>query len=83
MITTMTRKRCKKLIEELIEKTAEDMKQKVDRVFMSGAVNLDSFEEDYRLPKIILYALLQDECYRWKPARRKDVAYANNINQCI
>ena len=80
----MTEKSCKKLTDEMIDKVAEEMKQKVSRAIASGAVNLDAYDdESYRLPRIILTALLKEASYRWKPTQKADVRSANNLYVCM
>ena len=42
-------------------------KNNLERVFLSGAVELSSYEDDYVLPKTILLALLQEELTQQAP----------------
>lgn len=80
----MTEELCKRLTDEMIDKVADEMKQKVARAITSGAVNLSGYEDDsYRLPRIILTALLKEVSYRWKPVHKADVRRANNLYICM
>ena len=80
----MTENNCKKLTDEMIDKVADEMKKKVSRAIASGAVNLNAFDDDsYRLPRIILTALLKEVSYRWKPTQKSDVRSANNLYVCM
>ena len=80
----MTEELCKKLTDEMIDKVADEMKQKVARAIASGAVNLNAYDDDsYRLPRIILTALLKEVSYRWKPTHKADVRSANNLYVCM
>lgn len=45
---------------ELIDDTSATMKLKVKKVLDSGAIDIDSADDNYVLPKIILRALLKD-----------------------
>jgi hypothetical protein len=58
---------CRKRVLELIEYSAERMRNNLERVFLSGAVELSSYEDNYILPKTILLALLKEELTQQTP----------------
>lgn len=56
----MDRKVLESRVLELIDDTSATMKHKVKKVLDSGAIDIDSADDNYVLPKIILRALLKD-----------------------
>lgn len=47
-------------VQELIEDTCTLMKNKIDIVISSGAIDVEAAEDNYLLPKLVLKALLKD-----------------------
>lgn len=84
----MTKKEARKKTRELIRRSTERMRKNLERVFLSGAVNLPSYEDNYVLPTAIMLALLKEEMTefsptnysQYKPQIEKD---AKNIYVCI
>lgn len=56
----MDRENLESRVLELIDYTSATMKLKVKKVLDSGAIDIDSADDNYVLPKIILRALLKD-----------------------
>lgn len=56
----MNREDLESRVLELIDYTSATMKLKVKKVLDSGAIDIDSADDNYVLPKIILRALLKD-----------------------
>lgn len=84
----MTKKEARKKTHELIRRSAERMRKNVERVFMSGAVNLPSYEDNYVLPTAIMLALLKEEMTNFKPTHfsqyKKQIEKdAKNIYICM
>lgn len=84
----MTQNQCRKKTRELIRRSADRMRKNIEKVFLSGAVNLSSYENNYVLPTAIMLALLEDEMRNFQPTNfsqykkqiKKD---AKNIYACI
>ena len=57
----MTKRQARKMTRPLIISSAKEMREQLERVFLSGAVNIGSYEDNWLLPKIILTALLRDQ----------------------
>lgn len=84
----MTKKEARKKTRELIRRSADRMRKNIEKVFLSGAVNLPSYEDNYVLPTAIMLALLEDETRQFEPSQfsqykkqiKKD---AKNIYACI
>ena len=84
----MTKNQARKKTRELIRRSADRMRRNVEKVFLSGAVNLPSYEDNYVLPTAIMLALLEEEMRNFQPTNfsqykkqiKKD---AKNIYACI
>ena len=63
----MTKNQARKKTRELIRRSADRMRKNIERVFLSGAVNLPSYEDDYALPTAIMLALLKEEMTEFAP----------------
>ena len=57
----MTKNQARKKTRELIRRSTERMRKNLEKVFLSGAVNLPSYEDNYVLPTAIMLALLEEE----------------------
>lgn len=84
----MTKNQARKKTRELIRRSTDRMRKNIERVFMSGAVNLPSYEDNYQLPTAIMLALLKEEMRQFKPsdfsAYKKPIEKdAKNIYVCI
>lgn len=75
----ITKERVKTLITDMIEYTMHKdgyWDRKLDSLFNSGALDLEKYDDDYELPKIILCAMLKEMSYQYAPnsdAGRKEV----------
>ena len=63
----MTKNQARKKTRELIRRSTERMRKNLERVFLSGAVNLPSYEDNYVLPTAIMLALLEEETRQFQP----------------
>ncbi len=84
----MTKKQARKKTRELIRRSTDRMRKNIERVFMSGAVNLPSYEDNYVLPTAIMLALLKEELENFKPTQfsqyKKQIEKdSRNIYICI
>ena len=65
----MTREEKKKAVErktkELISQSAQYMRRNLKRVLRYRVFDIDSYEDDYILPRIILQALLKEESFNY------------------
>lgn len=64
----MTKKEARKKTRELIRRSADRMRKNIEKVFLSGAVNLPSYEDNYVLPTAIMLALLKEEMRVFQPS---------------
>ena len=77
----MTKNQARKKTRELIRNYSELMREKLERALTCGALNLDSYEDNYKLPRIILSALLEDAKERnYNYLSIKDKKESKNLN---
>lgn len=58
--------------DELILRHAVKLREVCKRLVDSGALNLEEYEDNYRLPKIVLSAALRDTAADWRAPRLAD-----------
>ena len=66
---TNNREMIAKLVKDMLNESHETMLKKIDKVLISGAVDVDEWDEAYNpmiLPKCILIAILQDEATQYE-----------------
>ena len=63
----MTRKELRKKFNELIKENNKMMKEKLEKLLKSGAIDMDPWEDDYVLPKMIMCAMAKEMHHQWKP----------------
>ena len=59
----ITKRQLKAKTKELIKNSTKH----IDKAIASGAIDLNSYEDNYILPKILLCALLKEEMHQYKP----------------
>ena len=84
----MTKNQARKKTRELIRRSTERMRKNLEKVFLSGAVNLPSYEDNYVLPTAIMLDLLKEEMTEFQPSQfsryKKQIEKdAKNIYACI
>lgn len=66
----MTRKQKEKDIEkkvnEFIRESTKHMRENIKRAMNSGALDIDSHDESYIIPRTIFLALLKEEAFQYK-----------------
>ena len=71
-------------IDELTDKTASDMRAKARKWLKDvGDTNLSDWENDYRLPKIVMTALCRKAAYQWSPLCKDDRKQVSTIEAQI
>ena len=63
----ITKRQLKTKTKELIKNSSKSMVENIDKAMASGAIDLNSYEDNYILPKILLCALLKEELHQYKP----------------
>ena len=57
--------------------------ERANKMILSGCVNMSDFENDFRLPKCFLRALMQELAWQYKPHTKEDIKTSDNIFRCI
>ena len=79
----MTDKQLKRAIvkrtRDMINESAKHMKKNIERAFNSGGINLEDYEDNNILPRIIMTALLKEEMSQYPPIHKEDKKVAENL----
>ena len=79
----MTEKQLKRAVakrtRDMINESARHMKKNIERAFNSGGINLEDYEDNNILPRIIMTALLKEEMSQYPPIRKEDKKTAENL----
>lgn len=75
----MTREDAKSKTLELAKDMFARVEGKIEKALNSGCVDLDAYQDDYALPKIIFNAIMMDLCDESKPLLKMWQKEANNI----
>ena len=69
MTTQEKKNKIKSLSEDMLKESFDDMIKKVEKALNSGAIDVDSWDENYNpmiLPRCIVTAILQDESTQYE-----------------
>jgi hypothetical protein len=66
---TMTREEFDLKLDSLLEDVdfKSEMKERINKVFSQGAVDLSSYEDNFRLPKAMLFCAIESFAWQYKP----------------
>lgn len=70
-------------IEEMLENDKADALSRAEKALTSGALDLDSYEDNYLLPKIILSAIYSELAYQRRPHSKCDQETIDNLKLCV
>lgn len=79
----MKRRQFFKRYREVLNQINYALIEKAKKALDSGCIDLEHAEDNYRLPKNVLCAVLRDAANEIKPIRRADVREINNIYKHI
>lgn len=79
----MTKKQLQKKTRELIRESAANMRKNIEKAINSGAVDLDAYEDNYELPRIVLGALLRNESFQYKMHTDDGRKAVENLYLCM
>lgn len=63
------------MLPELMQK----IREKAKKLFYSGGVDTDSYEDNFLLPKIILTAVLKHQAFQYEPHTKEDKKVVKNL----
>lgn len=75
-----TKKQCLEKVHEMAEKVPAKILEKADQLIKSGAIELEDYEDNYILPKILLVAALEYEADQWRPFDRNYQKTIKNLS---
>jgi len=67
-------------LQEMLPDLQEFIIEKAKTVFSSGAVDTESYEDNYLLPKIFLSAIGKEIENQYLPHSNKDIKVKNNLS---
>ena len=68
---------------ELLDQAVEMAKSKIKKALNCGAVDVESYDDDYELPKIILHAVLKSIVNEIGAFRADNIKESNNLYQFL
>lgn len=69
-----TKEQCLEKVYEMTGQLQAHIMKKAKQLLNSGAVDVEGYEDDYRLPKILLVACLEHEADGWRPLKENKKA---------
>ena len=63
----LSKTECRKRTRAMIKSCSESMRSNLERVLMSGCVDVSSYDDNFVLPRAILLALLRQEIFNETP----------------
>ena len=76
----MTKAQFRKKYKELVKRTAKALELFGEVALSSGAIELDDWKDDYRLPKVVVSAGLKDMFGQWRPLNDNDRKEVTNVH---
>jgi hypothetical protein len=79
----MTREELDNKVDSLLSNSdfVNEIKKRVNKAVSQGCVNIDSYDNDFRLAKMLVYCAIEDFAWQYKPleSNRADQIEINNI----
>ena len=64
---------------ELMSRSNEEALSECNRLLASGAIDLERYEDNYVLPKILATAILRKVSYSWEPLSKEGKQTVKNL----
>lgn len=74
----MTKTQLKQKVQKMFDEI--DVQKCVDKVIDSGCVDINKWDDDFRLPKIVLSASLKELAFQYEPVDKSDKNEVSNIS---
>lgn len=68
---------------ELLDQAVEKAKSKIKKALNCGAVDVESYDDDYELPTIILHAVMRSMVDEIGPFHADNIRESNNLYQFL
>jgi hypothetical protein len=79
----MTEEQLRKRVKHLSDDMEWSIQTRLDKAIASGAIKMEEYEDNYRLPKIVLVAILRDIEKDFTSPRKEDRKEVENIYKFI
>lgn len=73
----------KKLTKEMVEQAISIAFQKMDKAFTCGAFDINNYDLDYELPKIVASALLEEAAWQASPLGKENKKTLANLKKML
>ena len=73
----------KKLTKEMMKRGLESGLEKLDKAFSCGAFDINDFDVDYELPKIVATALLEESAWQTSPLGQNNKKILSNLRKML
>ena len=70
-------------VRELNKSFYEDLEKKLDKILESGCIDLQKYENDFILPKIIFSAILKSESFQFAPMSKEYQQEFKNVSKFL
>ena len=75
----MTKTQTKDKIRGITKNIRKEIEKLMEKTLKTGAVDIAQYEDNYRLPKIIVSAILKELTRQYRPLTKEDQAESENI----
>lgn len=75
----ITKSQCRQKTLSMLRNAMKDMTEKIEKALSCGALNLDNYDDNYELPRIIASAVLKDAAYNYGPLTSDNRKEASNL----
>jgi hypothetical protein len=75
----MEKQDCLNKIDEMIPDMVQYVKERAEYYLRSGAIDMDEFDSDFVLPKVLLHVCLNDASGQYKPLWAEAQEVAKNL----
>lgn len=79
----MTKEQIRQKIDELLTTNTVEIRKRIEKVLASSCLSLECWEDDYRLPKILMSAVCEEMAFQWYPLNDQDKEELQNIRHFI
>jgi len=66
-------------VDSLMPDLVEYIRKQSDRLYSCGGIDTSKYEDDFRLPKLIISVVLKDAILQFSPMSVQDIKNARNL----
>lgn len=77
----MTNAQLKQKVQKMFDEI--DIQKCVDKIIDSGCIDINNWDDDFRLPKIVLSVSLKELAFQYEPVDKSDKNEVSNIRLFI